>query len=485
MDSSLISLGSLFDQPTNTPALDRVKVVLEESLPDGWREWQVDLKAVTSLEDDSNLRNKIRFAIPTVALFEAFFPGISPISENKCKEIKLSLLNWPVGRTLIYAPSSVSQCIHPAALHEKFLRDVEPLRYLFLSRSEANSIMQDKIESDMEGSIVSKSISTPKVALSLNDRVGSLESAIVSIQSRMQELGKLLRHEQLSDDAPCQEEELNESDSDPWDQKPIIPSTFFKPMAQTNRDIMQPPADLLAQGIRCQRLGEQSWADVRYAEAEKKLRRGAVFQPLAMNPQLEGRAEKADFALRRQERLLGTLTFGLLAQRKVFKEGTALLAKRCPESAQFFDECLLGKKTDFRSVSEALIQLVCGKRQEVIAERRAAVETDNSISQRQLQEIPPSATHIFDEEAFSKWVSTNPTQPAKDESFLGKKRSQSDRSPPPSKKLKISGYKSRQDRSSSSNEKKNYQKGYSNRCSDNSRSSPSSGREEGKSRQSF
>ncbi|KAL1454597.1 hypothetical protein WDU94_010815 [Cyamophila willieti] len=168
-------------------------------------------------------------------------------------------------------------------------------------------------------------------------------------------------------------------------------------------DVLEPSPSILAQGVKCQRLGESGWNRIRYAEAEKVLKRGAVFQPLTMNGQF--RPPVTDSSLRQLERTLGTITHGLLIQRQAFIEGVNRVRALCPEAGPAIQDHLVDVQTDFRGKSDALLQFVCGKRAEVLAERRKAVEPADPSRKRSLQAIPPSSSHLFDEDQLGRWIS--------------------------------------------------------------------------------
>lgn len=123
-----------------------------------------------------------------------------------------------------------------------------------------------------------------------------------------------------------------------------------------------------------------------------------------MNNVFASQTNPRDSSLQRLERFLGTLTYGLLAQRKAFVEAQESHLQKCPSASQSFTESFMGD-TGFRAITDDILQLVCGKRAELLAERRRMVEPDDLVSKRALHEIPPSTSHLFDEERLSKWFS--------------------------------------------------------------------------------
>lgn len=157
-------------------------------------------------------------------------------------------------------------------------------------------------------------------------------------------------------------------------------------------------AYLIAQGVECQGLGSAAWNRIRYAEAEKRLRMGGMFQPLTMNPILEAK-DNSDFPLRQQEGVLGTLCHGLIMQRMAFKESLTKVLDSCPGAKSAIKEHFYDN-SEFQAASNALLQYVCGKRAEVISDRRKAVKPKEG--HKSLHQIHPSLTHLFDEDLLTK-----------------------------------------------------------------------------------
>lgn len=55
-----VSLGDLFDVPTNIPATDRIKTLMTKVLPPGWRDWPLKDVISSPLNLDSNNISKLR-----------------------------------------------------------------------------------------------------------------------------------------------------------------------------------------------------------------------------------------------------------------------------------------------------------------------------------------------------------------------------------------------------------------------------------------
>lgn len=446
---SFVTLGELFDSPCDRPHLSNVKKVIAASFPLGWREWSV-LDRPGLLDFGSTTLNKLRFAIPTLRLFDAFFPTSSHVSERKLKFIRDELLSWPFGRALILAPASSSIAVRGSEeKHVEFVKNTEAMRGLFLSRKEANKILSTLKGGEVcssapseaggeEGGIevvsrpvfppppLSPTRSAPVEGVQVGSRLSALEACMSTIRSELANMATTFRA--VAPPPPVAPEDSSSSSSDseenddpqyvpgivplsstfqecdPWALPSSAPACSFDPMTvEKDPEVLEPSPSILAQGVKCQRLGESGWNRIRYAEAEKVIKRGAVFQPLTMNGQF--RPPLSDFSLRQLERTLGTITHGLLVQRQAFIEGVNRVRALCPASGPAIQEHLVDVQTDFRGVSDALLQFVCGKRAEVLAERRKAVEPADPSRKRALQAIPPSPSHLFDEDQLGKWIS--------------------------------------------------------------------------------
>uniref|UniRef100_A0A8D9EKD8 DUF8207 domain-containing protein n=1 Tax=Cacopsylla melanoneura TaxID=428564 RepID=A0A8D9EKD8_9HEMI len=184
---TLTSFGALFEESPNDPLLERVKGVIEQHLPEGWKNWMVNAEGLI-LPIRESLRNKIRFAIPTVELFNAVLPKETRISEKSYRKLYAALLNWPLGKALIYSPSEVVQSIHSGDDLVKFVGAVEQFKGQLLSRSELNSVLKSpgSILSEVESPAYERHPS-PRASQhdNLPERVGSLERKIDSIQESL------------------------------------------------------------------------------------------------------------------------------------------------------------------------------------------------------------------------------------------------------------------------------------------------------------
>lgn len=486
------TLGALYDEPAPTPVLELVKPIILSSLPTGWRNWMVSVAAIELQMDQGH---KARFAIPSVELFQVLAPGLARISERRYRSLKMTLLAWPLSRALVYAPTPLSVLIRGSKEeHDAFISRIETLRSRLLSRKELNEALaspQTHHEQPVasapsgteEGSVSNDESSPSYEPLSPLKQMGTtsekvdgarvtlLEAQMTQLQATVANLVGLVQtsiqnslqhpsHLDHGQGASCQHPDISDEDDDgsdnsdssssaeeepdPWGRQSLVvgtkdsTSSFFDPLTEEKDPLIKDPSpELLAQAVKCQRLGKSGWNRVFYKEADNRLKRAGVFQPLEMNPHFANVVPPSDFSLRKQERLLATITHGLLAQRQAFRVGCDKLRALCPAAIEYVDQCFLAETSDFRLESEALLQFTCGKRAEVLADRRKAVEPKDSESRRRLRLIPPSVTHLYDEDALSGWVSTTASMLPRPNTTFTRKRTASDFRLPPAKKQRF------------------------------------------------
>lgn len=134
--------------------LDRLQLVAEEWLPNGWRNWKVvnwSKEEVFGKEMDPQVLNKVRFALPTVAIAKAFNPTAQDLPEKVYRDYKVEMLNMAFCRALIMSPPAVVNKIKgSAAQAEIFLHALKPLKEHFISRKQAADLLRGEEESEDE-----------------------------------------------------------------------------------------------------------------------------------------------------------------------------------------------------------------------------------------------------------------------------------------------------------------------------------------------
>ncbi|KOB66159.1 putative reverse transcriptase-7 [Operophtera brumata] len=162
------------------------------------------------------------------------------------------------------------------------------------------------------------------------------------------------------------------------------------------------------QGLKCQRLGETTWNKIRYSEAQKKLHASPVFNCLRVNATLQQYSYPSQIKdlLGKCDSAFGTITHGLLAQRLKLQEALKKVADQHPDAADTLKKALMAEN-EFRSLSDDLLQYSCGKRAEIIEYRRKLYEPKNKYYRSFLEEIPPTGTHLWDEEKLQLAIKTH------------------------------------------------------------------------------
>lgn len=104
--------------------------------------------------------------------------------------------------------------------------------------------------------------------------------------------------------------------------------------------------------------------------------------------------------------MLGAIIHGLLLQSKALVENLQGIIKNHPGAAEDVKK-ILSKGSKFKTVTDDILQFVCGHRAEVIDMRRNAFKTRNDALTAAVRQIPPSATHLFEEKALSNLLKDN------------------------------------------------------------------------------
>ncbi|CAH1998273.1 unnamed protein product [Acanthoscelides obtectus] len=162
MATNFVTLGELWSSHVEMEEEDeaifsRIKVLIENHLPDGWRDWKViDWKKedLFGKKIDHKVLNKIRFALPTLELVKAFYPEATSVGEKTYRNIKLRLLDWNLCRALIMSPRQVAcQLRGSMAQAELFNKAVEPLKHTMRSRE----LTSEALSTDGESNYTSRS----------------------------------------------------------------------------------------------------------------------------------------------------------------------------------------------------------------------------------------------------------------------------------------------------------------------------------------
>lgn len=425
--------------------------LLDEVYPDQWRAWVVNTTTYKDLFGEtisSDTECRLRFAIPTVRLAKAHSPE-NTLSERRYKKIKRILLTWPLGRALIYTPLAIMAKIHPVQAYNQFPEAINMIKAELLSRHEASEILKaegnnTEIASTPSSSRASKRSHSPdapataakesKMSDFMEKQNLILEKLCMLAQTTNENVRLMINrddqaHSSCSAQGPLSpsmhsnysEDEEPSAPEDSWNAPPIItdplgcanadeleiaeePLQDFTPgTKETEAKVTKADETYVKQGIDCQRFNSESWQNIRYAEVQKMFQASPAFTALKVNSnlatvtppwQLVSVLEKIDLCL-------GAITHGLLQQRRAFQD----IYQDAPTSVKaYISKKFLDSDSSFRKVSDSLLQYTCGKRSEVIQQRRAIYKPQNKIINELLHSIPPSESHLFAEPQLSDLI---------------------------------------------------------------------------------
>uniref|UniRef100_A0A8D8QWQ1 Uncharacterized protein n=1 Tax=Cacopsylla melanoneura TaxID=428564 RepID=A0A8D8QWQ1_9HEMI len=421
-----ISLGALFDEPSDDVILNRLKTLAAEILPEGWRVWQL-VHSYAEPSVDPAVLNKLRFALPTEGIARAFDPAAVSLKEHPFRDMRVKMLEWPFCRGLIFSPSSLSMMIRGSALqHEFVMQSISGLRSSFLSREAADQLLSGESHSLPARR---SSRSSNEVAEPQDSRLGALEKRFASQDARTKRvedtLAEILKQVRRRDPSPVSEDEVSVASSSSfhsslsgsrgcWVPPPLLqeeivvepdlpPAPFaFAPVTKEREpDIPEPSAELEATGVACQRFNSKAWCNIRYLEAQKELQAGGSFARLQVNPELLGRSSAFGDLLANTEGALGSLCHGLLLQRQVLADAINQVIEKHPAAAPDLRMSLSGSDSQF-------LQFVCGKRAELIESRRKIVESNTNVPPRILRDIPPAGGFLFEPKQLADTLRNQP-----------------------------------------------------------------------------
>lgn len=388
-----------------------------------WSVYNYSFQEVFVEKNSQKIDAKIRFALPVTILAKAFDPLTQSISERRFRYIKSKLLSWPLDRALLYAPYSLMEKIHADYnSFMNSVRELKPT--LTSRQNASSQLKQpDQSPYDSSSSAARKRSSSPTLncpspkrrihqdedsnsllAATLNKQM-EMFNKLLSISTEQNENIKKLIDRNTPDvvlnesftsvpdstasyneiERPCSATSVDKGSTDSEYQinrlrekiadaqrqlvslqtgesaQYIEEKTLDFSLFTTEKEPKVAKADpeLLRQGIDCQRLGQESWRNVRYAETQKFLQATPAFCSLKRNNILAAATpySKSTAILEKADMTLGAITNGLLQQRKYFQ---SLLQQLPKDSRRRVGKDFLDANSNFRKVSDNLLQYVCG-----------------------------------------------------------------------------------------------------------------------------
>ncbi|KAI5634003.1 hypothetical protein NE865_13298 [Phthorimaea operculella] len=369
-DLSTRQLPALDDE--ERPLLGRIVEAVSILYPDGWDNWTVcDLSRedVFGKKLDSATMSKLHFAIPTITLIKAFDPEAQSLSERMAAAAELLSGSITLKRKATSCPPTI------LSKKPKLEKEVATLK----ERS-AN------IENMLRQLLQSQSCTGEESASDPEPEAISDEDEFVAPSI---------------DDSLIEEGSTKENEDVKFDFSPMVKEADpLVPLAEAN---------ILKQGLDCQRFGQDGWAKLRYSEVQKRLHATPAFSALEVNSQLASKTPSyiPYEHLVKMDQALGTLTHGLLLQRKLLTEALKAIVKETNPSVAPILRKHFTEGSQFKTISDELLQYVCGRRAETIEARRKVYSPKGKHLYSALHKIPPSPTALFEEKALSQTLQDN------------------------------------------------------------------------------
>lgn len=155
------------------------------------------------------------------------------------------------------------------------------------------------------------------------------------------------------------------------------------------------------------------WERVRYVETEKKYLARPGFYELDVNTELRYYDPNSTW-LKSLDRSLGAMTHALIQQNTLLKGNLQEIIQWSYSTGTTLNpECLFEKinslfseKTEYMKVSEDLLQLVCGRRADVIQKRRDSILSGvkDRFIKEDLRKIPPTNNSLFNADSLGTFL---------------------------------------------------------------------------------
>lgn len=161
-----------------------------------------------------------------------------------------------------------------------------------------------------------------------------------------------------------------------------------------------------------QHFKSENWTNVRYSEIQKSYNARPGFVELEVNDEIK-QFDKANNLIA-TDRSLGAITHAVIMQSDALKTGVSELMQWVHDSDNVDKESMLVKikqifSGDFQKISLDCLQLLCGRRADIIEQRRDAFLNlvKDKFLKVTLKKIPPSCDFLFDKEEFSDFLKNN------------------------------------------------------------------------------
>ncbi|CAG9134304.1 unnamed protein product [Plutella xylostella] len=176
------------------------------------------------------------------------------------------------------------------------------------------------------------------------------------------------------------------------------------------------PSHRVAKLVEHQHFNKSDWKSVRYADTQKKYLACPAFVHLKVNEELASLADESSSFINwpRMERSIAALSNAFLTQNEIVNSSLQNVidwASKVNEpitASTLYTKMkeIFDKDSKYKLVSQDILQIICGKRNECIAARRGALLKligDKYISQG-VDNIPPSSEYLFNPVMLAEYI---------------------------------------------------------------------------------
>lgn len=152
-----------------------------------------------------------------------------------------------------------------------------------------------------------------------------------------------------------------------------------------------------------QKLRQPNWKSVKYGGVKDQFQVSPGFCALKPNDLLEKITPDSKYndQLKRFDLTCGAMFNGLVQNYTTFNETLNTLPTSMKNEVY---EMFYGLESKYKKHSDGLLQYICGRRQEIMQDRRKLYKPRNKIHKKALYNIPPSEIHLFEDDAFTNLV---------------------------------------------------------------------------------
>lgn len=425
-----VTLGELFKETGKTKKDDEIleclKTYAQMLLPEGWTKWKVKRltkEEIFGISIDRQIVNQLKFALPIDQIARAFLPS-TRLLKLGFHDMKIKMLDWAFIRALIISPPAICNKIRgSAAATELFNNAVRWKRPIAITELSEPKTMKRRLSPDPEARSANWVANSNRIRINaleqrmnnmfftIMDKINSIpvshsqaqDSSIEENVASGEKNNRFAQSGLVSPDdrqAPPIDLDTVKRNWPKFDYLPVIKKKIAKPALSDFTN---------STNIACKKFGSVAFNRIKYKDARKRLYASSAFRALKINTELsdlDAMQTPETRILSNYDGVLSAIAHGLLIQRKVLTQEVKNLALKFPETSEDLRN-FLSEGSNFKTASDDLLQYVYGQRIGTVSLRRRTFRARNNALSSMLLEIPPSTTHLFQEDMLSNFIEDN------------------------------------------------------------------------------